>query len=242
MEAFVKNPYAFLFFGIAIAVSFQPLGAQAADKLCALTFDDGPSATKTPLVLDRLEKYGVVATFFQVGQNINDSTKSVIDRIVKDGCEIGNHSWNYMGLNTASAERIKDLVDRTSAAIEQYSGSVPKFFRAPNLAASRTMYDTIKMPFVSGVLGMDWDGCNTDAATRAQNVLSGMRDGAIILLHDVQPDPHPTPEALDILIPELKKRGYEFVTLSELFRRKGIDPASNKNGMWQYVSSVTKLR
>ena len=116
MEAFVKNPYAVLVLGIAIAVGFQPLGAQAADKLCALTFDDGPSATKTPLVLDRLEKYGVVATFFQVGQNINGSTKSVIDRIVKDGCEIGNHSWNYMGLNTASAAFWSQATASTSAA------------------------------------------------------------------------------------------------------------------------------
>jgi peptidoglycan-N-acetylglucosamine deacetylase len=233
----VKTPRMIMLLTIAISIpaGFRGLAAQVPDKLCALTFDDGPSVTKTPLVLDRLEKYGVVATFFQVGQNINDSTKPVIDRIVKDGCEIGNHSWNYTGLNTASAERIKDLVDRTSAAIEQYSGTAPKFFRATNLAASRTMYDTVKLPFVSGVLGMDWDGCNTDAATRAQNVVLGMRDGAIILLHDVQPDPHPTPEALDILIPELKEMGYEFVTLSELFRRKGVDPSSNKNGMWQYV-------
>jgi len=206
-----------------------------ADKLCALTFDDGPSATQTPLVLDRLEKYGVVATFFLVGQNIGPSTKAVIDRMVADGCEIGNHSWSYSALNSSSADAVKDSVERTSAIIKEYTGKEPAFFRAPNLAASTTMYEVIGLPFASGVLGMDWAGCNTDAAARAQNVLNGMRDGAIILLHDVQPEPHPTPEALDILIPELKKQGYEFVTLSQLFARKGIDPKTKKYQMWTYV-------
>lgn len=219
----------------AVASAPAPAPAPKADKLCALTFDDGPSATQTPLVLDRLEKYHVAATFFLVGQNVNSSTKPVIDRMVKDGCEIGNHSWGYSGLNGASAEMVKDSFEKTSAAIKEYSGTEPKFFRAPNLAASTTMYDTIGLPFVSGVLGMDWAGCNTDAAARAQNVLNGMSDGAIILLHDVQPDPHPTPEALDILIPELQKQGYEFVTLSELFKRRGTDPNSQKYQMWTYV-------
>ncbi len=208
-----------------------------ADKLCALTFDDGPSEDMTPLVLDKLEKHGVVATFFMVGQNINDDTKPVIDRIVKMNCEIGNHSWGWGSMNQMDEDEIAESVKKTSAAIKKYSGKEPAFFRPPNLATDDVMYDTIKLPFAEGVLGMDWAGCDTDAAARANNVLAGMRDGAIILLHDVQPEPHPTPEALDILIPELKKQGYEFVTLSELFRRKGIDPKA-KNAeyeMWKYA-------
>jgi peptidoglycan/xylan/chitin deacetylase (PgdA/CDA1 family) len=62
-----------------------------------------------------------------------------------------------------------------------------------------------------------------------------MRDGAIVLLHDVQPYPHPTPEALDILIPELLAQGYELVTLSELFARKGVTPDPREEIMWTYV-------
>jgi peptidoglycan-N-acetylglucosamine deacetylase len=138
-------------------------------------------------------------------------------------------------MNTMSAESVKNSFDRAQAAIRDISGFEPKFFRPPNLAASQAMYDSIPLPFVEGVLGMDWDGCNTSARDRAANVLSGMSDGAIILLHDVQPPPHPTPEALDILIPELKNQGYEFVTLSELFRRKGVDPRSRPGAMWKVV-------
>lgn len=215
--------------GAAIAQDVKP------DKLCALTFDDGPSADKTALVLAKLEKYQVPATFFLVGQNIGPATTEVMLRARKDGCEFGNHSWSYAGLDSADAAAIKDSIDRTSAAIKAAVGAEPRFFRAPNLATSPAMFAAIKLPFCEGVLGMDWSGCGTDAQARAANVLSGMRDGAIILLHDVQPDPHPTPEALDILIPELKKRGYELVTLSELFRRKGIDPASRPGSQWKYV-------
>jgi len=215
--------------GAAIAQDVRP------DKLCALTFDDGPSADKTALVLAKLEKYKVPATFFLVGQNIGPATKDVMLRAQKDGCEFANHSWSYDGLNSADAKAIQDSIDRTSAAIKLYSGKEPAFFRAPNLATSPAMFSAIKLPFCEGVLGMDWAGCGTDALARATNVLSGMRDGAIILLHDVQPDPHPTPDALDILIPELQKRGYELVTVSELFRRKGIDPASRPGSQWKYV-------
>ena len=96
------------------------------------------------------------------------------------------------------------------------------------------MFAAVNMPFMSGIVGYDWDQ-KTTAAQRANFVLSGVKDGAVILLHDVQPDPHPTPEALDIIIPELKKRGYTFLTLSELFQRQGVDPASKKNAMWTIV-------
>jgi peptidoglycan/xylan/chitin deacetylase (PgdA/CDA1 family) len=205
-------------------------------KLCALTFDDGPDSKLTPLVLDRLEKYDVVASFFVVGRLINENTKPVLERALKLGCEFNNHSWTYDGLDTMTAEQIRDSVEKTTAAIEEYTGTSPKFFRPPNLAVSDMMYETIDLPFAGGVVGYDWAACNTSAKERAQNVLDNIRDGAIILLHDVQPLPHPTPEALDILIPELKKRGYTFVTVSELFAQKEVTPKPNQKKLWVYVN------
>ncbi len=207
-----------------------------ADKLCALTFDDGPDVTLTPLVLDKLEKHGVVATFFVIGMLVNEDTKPVLQRMVKMGCEVANHSWAWDSMNTMSKEKIKESIDKTTAAIKKYANVTPRFFRPPNLAVSETMYEAIDLPFAEGVLGFDWAGCQDRTPEGiAKNVLKDMRDGAIILLHDVQPQPHPTAEALDIIIPELKKQGYEFVTLSELFKRKGVDPKSAKNRMWKYV-------
>jgi len=205
------------------------------DKLIALTFDDGPDNEKTGKVLDRLKKYGVVATFFQVGQRIGDGTKPTIDRLLKLNCEVENHSATYSPLNSLPAEQVQKNVDKTSELIKQYTGRAPAFFRAPNLATSQTMFDNINLTFIQGVVCNDWGGCNTSAQDRANKALAGARDGAIILLHDVQGDPHPTPEALDILIPELRRQGYEFVTVSELFRRKGVAPTPKTGKVWTYV-------
>lgn len=205
------------------------------NKLCALTFDDGPDIVKTGLVLEKLKKHGITATFFMVGERINESTKPIIEEVINGGNEIANHSWSYSGMQDMTAEEVRKSINDTTKAIEKYSGMSPKFFRPPNLSASPVMYETIPYPFASGVLGFDWDGQGTSAQDRADNIISGVKDGSIILLHDVQPLPHPTPEALDIIIPELKKQGYEFVTLSELFKRKGVTPEIHQKKMWVTV-------
>jgi peptidoglycan/xylan/chitin deacetylase (PgdA/CDA1 family) len=208
------------------------------DKLCALTFDDGPSSDPelTPMVLDKLEAYGIVATFFLVGQNVNDSTKEVIDRIVANGHEIGNHSWSYDDMAEMSADEVKKSVSDTTKSIQKYSGVTPLFFRAPNLSTSSTMFSTIDLPFAGGVVAGDWPGGGGDTTEHImKKLLDGIRDGVIIILHDVQPKPHPTPEALDTLIPRLKDEGYEFVTLSELFDRRGIVPDAETETTYVYV-------
>ncbi len=207
-------------------------------KLCALTFDDGPSADPdlTPLVLDKLKKYNVKATFFLVGKNINNSTKDVISRMTADGHEAGNHSWSYDDMAEMSADEVKKSVNDTANAIKKYTGINPAFFRPPNLSVSSTMFKTIKIPFAGGVTAGDWPGGGGDTVEKIMAKLeTGIRDGVIILLHDVQPKPHPTPETLDTLIPLLKSRGYEFVTLSDLFKRKGIAPDSDTENMYVYA-------
>ena len=207
----------------------------APEKFCALTFDDGPDEDLTPLVLDKLEKHGIVATFFVIGGLINDNTGKIITRAARSGCDIQNHSWGYGSMSAMSCEEIRESAEKTSAMIQKYSGKAPIFFRPPNLAVSDIMYETIDLAFAGGVVAHDWAGCNTSAEDRAKEVLGGIRDGAIILLHDVQPQPHPTPEALDIIIPELKKRGYRFVTISDLFKLKGIKPQPHEKKLWTVV-------
>ncbi len=214
-------------------VSFTLAGPATTEKLIALTFDDGPDKTLTPLVLDKLEKYNVPATFMMVGSKIGENTKDVIERVIDLGCEIGNHSWSYADMANMTSEEVKKSVADTTYAIEQYSGTTPLFFRPPNLSTSDTMFDAIDMPFVSGITANDWDQ-STSAEQRANAILNNVRDGSIILLHDVQPLPHPTPEALDLIIPALLKQGYKFVTLNELFERKGV--ALNPDDKTMYVT------
>ena len=239
----------FIFLAISLMVSgmdttVYPSEKEAAtgypqpDKLCALTFDDGPSADPelTSLVLDKLESYGVVATFFLVGKNINDSTRAVINRMVADGNEVGNHSWSYDDMANMSEDQVRKSVEDTTRAIREYAGVSPVFFRPPNLSTGSIMFSTIDMPFVSGVVGGDWPGGGGDTTAHImEKLMPDVKDGVIILLHDVQPKPHPTPKALDTLIPELKKEGYEFVTLSELFKKKEVVPETKTGIMYVYV-------
>ncbi len=204
-------------------------------KLVALSFDDGPDSVLTAKVLDKLEKYGVTASFFLIGHLITDETKPILDRMAKLGVEFNNHAWTWDSLDKKTPEEIKKSVADTSKAIQKYTGKAPSFFRAPNLDVSETLYKSVDLPFICGVVAYDWEACKTNAEQRAKNVLDGVKDGAIVLLHDVQPEPHPTPEALDIIIPELLKQNYEFVTVGELFRRKGVTPKLHECKMWTYV-------
>jgi peptidoglycan/xylan/chitin deacetylase (PgdA/CDA1 family) len=208
----------------------------APDKLCAITFDDGPDTNLTNQVLDKLEYYQIVATFFVVGQRINGATQPVLERQVSLGCEIGNHSYGYESMTSMDSAQIVESIHKTDSLVEEYAGVTPHFFRPPNLAVNSTMYEAIDLPFASGaVIAYDWQGGSGDTPEKvASSVINGVVDGAIILLHDVQPLPHPTPEALDSIIPTLRSMGYEFVTLSDLFDRKGVDP-DVENKMWTIV-------
>jgi len=201
-------------------------------KYVALTFDDGPEATMTPMVIEKLDAHDVTATFFLVGENITAATSDVLNDMAVRGYEFGNHSWSFDGLDNKTSEQISKSVNDTQQAIIDATGMTPAFFRPPNLATSQTMFDVIELPFASGVLGYDWTGGAATAQEVADNVLKDVQDGSIVLLHDNQPLPHPTPAALDIIIPELKSRGYEFVTLSELFEIKSVEPKAHDGKMW----------
>jgi peptidoglycan/xylan/chitin deacetylase (PgdA/CDA1 family) len=202
---------------------------------CALTFDDGPDPRKTPLVLERLERFGIPASFFMIGRRIMPEAYPAVQRVLDLGCEIGNHSWSWEPMDAMEPAAVLDSLNRTDQAIMDRGAPRPAFFRPPNLALSPALFKAVDRPFAGGITAQDWSGCGTGAEERAALILSAVRDGAIILLHDSQPDPHPTPEALDILIPALQARGYAFLTLSGLFERKGVDPASRPGEMWTFV-------
>ena len=191
-------------------------------KLVALTFDDGPNTTTTPQILDILEREGVVATFFLIGSNINDSVKAVMQRQVSLGCELANHSWSHSDMSTMSYSQIQQEIANTNNRIYQMVGVTPKFFRPPYISTSPTMYEAIDLPFIGGLTCNDWDN-STSAAQRASIVLNNVRDGDIVLLHDFAGN-YNTVQALSTIIQGLRDRGFEFVTVSQLFELKGINP------------------
>ena len=198
-------------------------------KLVALTFDDGPNLTTTSFVLDKLEEHGVVASFFLIGQYINEETKPVMERELSLGCEINNHSWTHSYMNKLTAEEIKKEIQDTSNLIYEMVGVTPKFFRPPYIATSTEMYDNIDLPFINGINCTDWDASVT-AEKRSETILNNVKDGDIILLHDFNGNTN-TVDALDAIIQGLLDDGYVLVTVSQLFELKGVEP-NIENKIW----------
>lgn len=213
------------------------VAAHAADgggKLVALTFDDGPNTTTTVKVLDVLKSNDVVATFFLCGKGIDASTRDVLKRAVEQGCQLENHSRSHSRMGDMVADKIRMEVNFTSHVIRQISGRAPQFFRAPFLETSDVMYETINLTFIGG-LGADDTNPALDAAARSNAVLSKVKDGDIIRLHDSEGN-DATVDALKTIIPELKQQGYTFVTVSELFKRKGVTPVPNAKVTYDNVN------
>jgi peptidoglycan/xylan/chitin deacetylase (PgdA/CDA1 family) len=206
-----------------------------ADKICALTFDDGPNTVTTPLVLDKLQKYDVKASFFLVGDNITDESAKVAKRAAELGCEINNHSKTHSAMTDLTPDEIKDEIAFTNEKIIGITGKAPNFFRPPYIAVNDTMFENIDLPFIAGFGAEDWED-SVSAEERRKRIISQARDGFIILLHDMMGNDK-TVEALDIIIPTLKKDGYEFVTVTELFEKSGITP--KKGIIYSYTEQTT---
>ncbi len=184
-------------------------------KYISLTFDDGPNVEVTPHVLERLEKYGVVASFFVNGRAINDESAVVMKKAFDMGCEIQNHSQNHHNMTTLSIDEIEYELGETDRLVEKYTGKKPEFFRPPFIAVNEQMHNTIDKPFICGFCPSDWDAKVTKEKT-AEDILKTVRNGHIILLHDSSYNLK-SALALDTIIPELQSKGYEFVTISKLF-------------------------
>lgn len=125
--------------------------------LVALSFDDGPNNHTTPKVLDILEEHNVPASFFVIGQNINDSTAEQMKRAISLGCEIQNHSFTHSYMTKLSAAEVQDELKRTDDLVEKYTGTRPWLFRPPYIDQNKTMHDAVEHTFISGIGCRDWE-------------------------------------------------------------------------------------
>ena len=188
----------------------------------ALSFDDGPNNTTTPEMLDVLEAFDAPASFFVIGQNINDSTAEQMKRAVKLGCEIQNHSFTHSFMSQMAVEDVQSEIERTDALIEKYIGIRPWLFRPPYIDHNEDMHKAISHTFICGLGCEDWVPERT-AQMRHDDIMANVKNGDIILLHDFEGNDS-TVEALRTLIPALRERGFTLVTVTELFKKMGITP------------------
>lgn len=199
-----------------------------ADKLIALTFDDGPNSSMDTIVRV-LADYNAKATFFVIGKQISDQTANVIRYAHEQGHEIGNHGFAHVDMTQLTEAEILSDISQTQNAVEEITGTAPVWYRPPFLAANAVTYLLIDMPHAGHGLSAQ-DGTNKNSAEeRHQLIVSGAYDGAIALLHCNSI----TASVLPQILSDLRQQGYEFVTVSELFARVGKDPTEKKNILYQ---------
>lgn len=184
-------------------------------KIVALTFDDGPNKRTTPAILKILREKDVKATFFVIGESAERSPE-MMREIIKDGHEIGNHTYDHEKLTELKVNKVADELKKTETIIEKYEDK-PAFFRPPGGFYNRNVLATAQQMGYRLVLWSvdprDWARPSVQQVVKT--VLSHVHPGDIILLHDGQ-YPSPTPQAVTQVIDSLKAQGYTFVTMSEL--------------------------
>lgn len=228
----------FLTFACILLFSFHPLHAWAKtnrfyyekkgdviwevstkEKLVAITFDDGPHPVYTPQILDVLKQYHARATFFLVGTRMT-WYPNIVKREVREGHELGNHTFTHSFYNKVSHKKFLDELHKTDKLISRYQKKKVKLFRSPGGTLTKEIINSSKDEGYK-VIQWSWhqdpkDWSNPGVKSIVNHVINNVHNGDIILMHDSGGRRQQTVEALKEILPELKKRGYRFITVSEL--------------------------
>ena len=191
----------------------------------ALSFDDGPGGytgfVDYGMQIQRaLTAAGAHATFFYIGAHIehDEDSRNEVLAAKEAGFEVANHSYDSNGLNSAEPEVIKEKIAKTDALLSEITGYKHFLFRAPNVAYSQAMYAVIEKPFIDVSI---WSQDYQDKTTKddlVNNVINNLKDGGIINMHSVH---EKTAQAVPEILEQCKDKGYQVVSVSELFAIKG---------------------
>lgn len=183
-----------------------------ADKVLALTFDDGPDPDLTPKVLDLLKQHGFKATFFVIGSQA-EKYPDLVRKILSSGHEVASHSYNHRDLTQISLEGLVEEFVRSSDILKQISGQPPSWFRPPFGAFDERVISQASKHSQRLALWTNIGPQDIPGPILVKRVLSSAREGAIILLHDNQ---EITLNVLEQVLPSLKAKGFRSVTLTEM--------------------------
>lgn len=198
--------------------NYDILNYTKSNKMVAFTFDDGPSYN-TIKIVNTLVKYDSKATFFLVGNQIEKYAKTM-DVLVKNGMDIGNHTYSHKELTKLRDKEILKEIDLTNEVIYNKTGIKPMFLRPSYGAMNKRIKKLSTMPIIVwNIDTLDWKYHNSNKIK--DKILKYVSDGDIILMHDTYVA---TLNAVEMVIPELKKQGYKIVSVSELFKYKGVKP------------------
>lgn len=183
-------------------------------KNVALTFDDGPNAKYTPLVLKVLEGHKVRATFFLIGREASRRPE-LVREVHLAGHEIGNHTYSHVRLPEIPSNAIRRELESTRDILREVTGRETILLRPPwGFLDSRSLAEIALRRFATVLWSVDSrDWSRPGARVIVHNVLSKVQPGSIILCHD---DHEQIVEALPEIIEGLKEQGYQFITVSEM--------------------------
>jgi peptidoglycan/xylan/chitin deacetylase (PgdA/CDA1 family) len=191
-----------------------------AEKVVALTFDDGPTPRWTPAILNLLKEEHVKATFFVIGRQVA-RYPHLVEQEVRDGMEIGSHGSQHLILRNRSEAAIRTEVEEAAQLIQVAGAPAPRLYRLP-----AGIYDRQALS-VLGALGYTVIGWSVDPRDwrhrlTAEQMLSLVQKqvgpGGIIIFHDGTNGSQATVEATKLVIETLKKEGYRFLTVGQLLK------------------------
>lgn len=210
-------PYGAIYSGLAVELPEECRPSEphpidpSAEKVIALTFDDGPHPDYTMQLLDLLDKYGVKATFFVVGYNL-DYHPETAREIVRRGHSIAIHSTEHKNLMKMTDKQVLADINGMAEKIYDVCGVVPSLVRPMGGAVNQHIADLIARPVIIwDVDPQDWKYRNAEKVS--DYVLKHAQSGDIVLSHDIYQS---TVDAYKTIIPKLVERGYRFATVEEL--------------------------
>lgn len=187
-------------------------------KMVALTFDDGPNTTSHHQIVSTLQKNNAAATFFVLGSLLgSEANKKEIARTYSMGNEIASHTQNHLQLTKLSSQKLQYEINKTDQMIQSIIGKKPALLREPYGAFNTNVLAVAKRPSIMWSIDtLDWKTRSANATYLS--VMNRVSDGSIVLMHSIHQS---TADAMDRVVPALKARGYQIVTVSEMYQYKG---------------------
>ena len=180
-------------------------------KHIALTFDDGPDARYTSVLLDGLRARNIKVSFFLLGEKV-EQNPDLVRRMQEEGHLVGNHTYHHVQLDKLSDAKAREEILKTNNLIYETTGRYPQYMRPPFGAWKKNLELRVEMmPVFWTIDTLDWKVQNTEQIIKT--VEEKIKDGSIILMHD---EYKTTVEAALRLADSLKEKGYELVTVDEL--------------------------